>query len=81
MKNISWCPCLKVRVNFHPEENYAAHFTVRGQKLDYGDTREMLHLTRHNLPQTNILLSTVIESSEPLAHCHQINVKCKCHTL
>ena len=28
MRNISWCPCLKVRVNFHPEENYAAHFTV-----------------------------------------------------
>ena len=28
MRNISWCPCLKVRVNFYPEENYAAHFTV-----------------------------------------------------
>ena len=28
MKNISWCPCLKVRVNFYPRRNYAAHFTV-----------------------------------------------------
>ena len=28
MKNISWCPCLKVRVNFLPRRNYAAHFTV-----------------------------------------------------
>ena len=28
MKNISWCPCLKVRVNFIPRRNYAAHFTV-----------------------------------------------------
>ena len=28
MKNISWCPCLKVRVNFLPQRNYAAHFTV-----------------------------------------------------
>ena len=53
----------------------------RGEKLDYGDTREMLHLTSHNLLQTNMLLSTVLESSEPLAHCHQINVKCECHTL
>ena len=30
MKNISWCPCLKVRVNFLPRRNYAAHFTVGG---------------------------------------------------
>ena len=29
MKNISWCPCLKVRVNFYPRRNYAAHFTVK----------------------------------------------------
>ena len=28
MRNISWCPCLKVRVNFLPRRNYAAHFTV-----------------------------------------------------
>ena len=28
MRNISWCPCLKVRVNFLPQRNYAAHFTV-----------------------------------------------------
>ena len=28
MKNISWCPCLKVRVNFIPRRNYAVHFTV-----------------------------------------------------
>ena len=28
MKNISWCPCLKVRVNFYPQRNYAAQFTV-----------------------------------------------------
>ena len=31
MKNISWCPCLKVRVNFLPRRNYAAHFTVFGR--------------------------------------------------
>ena len=31
MKNISWCPCLKVRVNFIPRRNYAAHFTVSEQ--------------------------------------------------
>ena len=29
MKNICWCPCLKVRVNFLPRRNYAAHFTVQ----------------------------------------------------
>ena len=23
MRNISWCPCLKVRVNFYPRRNYA----------------------------------------------------------
>ena len=28
MRNISWCPCLKVRVNFLPRRNHAAHFTV-----------------------------------------------------
>ena len=28
MRNISLCPCLKVRVNFIPQRNYAAHFTV-----------------------------------------------------
>ena len=28
MKNISWCPCLKVRVNFYLRRNNAAHFTV-----------------------------------------------------
>ena len=32
MKNISWCPCLKVRVNFLPRRNYAAHFTVAHDK-------------------------------------------------
>ena len=31
MKNISWCPCLKVRVNFIPRRNYAAHFTVKSK--------------------------------------------------
>ena len=34
MKNISWCPCLKVRVNFIPRRNYAAHFTVTRPGLD-----------------------------------------------
>ena len=33
MRNISWCPCLKVRVNFHPLINYAAYFTVRAPVL------------------------------------------------
>ena len=33
MKNISWCPCLKVRVNFLPRRNYAAHFTVMGLSI------------------------------------------------
>ena len=28
MKNISWCLCLEVKVNFHPLINYAAHFAV-----------------------------------------------------
>ena len=30
MRNISWCPCLKVRVNFHPLINHAAQFAVAG---------------------------------------------------
>ena len=28
MRNISWCPCLKVRLNFNPRINNAAHFVV-----------------------------------------------------
>ena len=46
MKNISWCPCLKVRVNFLPRRNYAAHFTVTRLQLIYlylglSETRQM----------------------------------------
>ena len=36
MRNISWCPCLKVRVNFLPQRNYAAHFTVDSLVLRQG---------------------------------------------
>ena len=42
MKNISWCPCLKVRVNFLPQRNYAAHFTVYFVKVPCEETPGVL---------------------------------------
>ena len=58
MKNISWCPCLKVRVNFLPRRNYAAHFTVCHEMMTW------LHETRNALyvwcVSDSVLFSNVV---------------------
>ena len=65
MRNISWCPCLKVRVNFYPEENYAAHFTVVGCKHLSRQQRCCAGLLRWNISRHH----TNIESPAECRRC------------